>query len=280
MRKVSRTEKRPLSLKKANKKHRYKARRAITGGTKFTFKDYNSDEVKEGLRKMFYNKCAYCESPCLHLHPFEIEHFRPKSAYKQKRSGRRSTTGYYWLAWNWKNLLPTCIDCNRERYYKVYGGRRKLLGKGNMFPIEPASIRATHPNMPLTNEVPLLLNPYTDDPDLHLEFDNHGIVRAKATGTTISKKGDTSIDVYALQRPYLVQEREKLAKSINAQMKRVDMQLGYVMKYPSDPDFIISFEEELKHLFHFEESDQPYSLMAKQIINNYKVKLRTIGFTI
>lgn len=39
---------------------------------------YKLENVKEALKKLSKNKCAYCESIFLHAHVGDIEHFRPK----------------------------------------------------------------------------------------------------------------------------------------------------------------------------------------------------------
>jgi hypothetical protein len=83
----------------------------------------------------FHNKCAYCESPAEAYFP-EGEHFRPKRTVRVKGAHRTAQPrvqladgrevehpGYFWLALNWRNLVPSCPKCNRG------------AGKGNQFPI-------------------------------------------------------------------------------------------------------------------------------------------------
>ncbi len=48
------------------------------------------------------------------LRPVDVEHYRPKNAVADTEH-----EGYWWLAMDWTNLLPSCIDCNRKRNQKA-----------------------------------------------------------------------------------------------------------------------------------------------------------------
>src|SRR5262245_37503875 len=78
-----------------------------------------------------FGKCGFCESPILETYPGDVEHYRPKSAISALRddvdalgqqrealagiTGRLtdtvSSTGYYWLAYEWSNYLLACSVC-------------------------------------------------------------------------------------------------------------------------------------------------------------------------
>jgi hypothetical protein len=82
-------------------------------------------DVQQALKDLYHNKCAYCESP--EFEP-QIEHYRPKKGLMKKNSAlewKKVTThkGYYWLCYEWSNLVPTCSKCNGFR------------GKGTKFPL-------------------------------------------------------------------------------------------------------------------------------------------------
>ncbi len=70
----------------------------------------------------FFGKCVYCESLITNNHPGDVEHFRPKGRVTDlnnkpvmiKSNGKEvSHPGYYWLAYEISNLMPSCEDCNR-----------------------------------------------------------------------------------------------------------------------------------------------------------------------
>lgn len=172
------------------------------------FKLYKSDEVKQALTRLFGNKCAYCESS-LPGQPLDVEHFRPKSAVID--DGKLRYPGYWWLAAEWNNLLPSCIDCNRARKQELPGEKKKKLrGKANQFPLAPGSPRASAPGEEAAERA-LLLDPCRDsDLDGHVEFlekEGWSLVQPSKVGGVESERGKASIDVYGLQRSGLVQTR-------------------------------------------------------------------------
>jgi 5-methylcytosine-specific restriction endonuclease McrA len=94
----------------------------------------------------FYGKCAYCEAPIRDYQPGDVEHFRPKAGVSDENGqavflfdeeGQVQVgadgkpvehPGYYWLAYEWTNLLPACAKCNQTG---VRQGRR--VGKQLVF---------------------------------------------------------------------------------------------------------------------------------------------------
>lgn len=88
-------------------------------------------------------KCAYCDR-VVALGNQPVEHFRPVLG------------GYFWLAWDWDNLLFACVSCNGP--------------KSNEFPLldgHPLSVGDGPPG----NENPVLINPYDEDPLEHIWFE-------------------------------------------------------------------------------------------------------------
>ena len=107
---------------------------------------YRSRSVKIALQKAQHDKCAICESKVTHIAYGDVEHFRPKAAYRQSTDGPLVRPGYYWLAYDWSNLLFCCQLCN-QRF------------KRNHFPLIDPSQRAKSHNDEIGNEQPLLINP-------------------------------------------------------------------------------------------------------------------------
>ena len=90
---------------------------------------YNSPKVKEKLLSLYNYKCAYCESKINNATTsVRIDHFRPKDKVKninyKEIDGHK---GYYWLGYEWTNLLPTCENCNNK--------------KSNLFPLKDETKR-------------------------------------------------------------------------------------------------------------------------------------------
>ena len=165
---------------------------------------------KPFLLKLFNNKCAYCETVITITHPGEVEHYRPKGRIRTKAKGIEKVKfksgkecphpGYWWLAYHWSNLLPSCIDCNRRRAHT----EGEQAGKSDFFEIRGS--RAVLPDDPLEAEGALLLNPSTKD------FDPHQHFRFNADGTIdpLTEEGRHSVELLGLNlREQLVAARAR-----------------------------------------------------------------------
>jgi uncharacterized protein (TIGR02646 family) len=232
----------------------------------FPFAAYKNAKVKESINEVFFFKCAYCESRYAATAPVDVEHWRPKAAVNA--NGRKQKPGYYWLAAKWNNLLASCIFCNRENKQTMPDNSTRTTGKGNNFPVADEAKRATKPGDE-KKERPLLLNPYRDDPDKHLVFDDDGIVRPYRAGNgRQSVKGQTSIDVYGLLRRGLVQERASIGKDIAARIERIE-NLCRANEDTPNPVLDQMIRQEMAGLKGLMEPDQPYSTMARQLIESF-----------
>lgn len=145
----------------------------------FDAKIYGHKTVKEALIEAQHDKCFLCESKITHISHGDVEHFRPKAAYRQSASDTLHT-GYYWLAYEWSNLFLACQMCNQ-------------VFKKNLFPLSNPTARATSHQKPLSKEKPLYLDPSADadDPEQYISFRREvpfsigGNKRGKATITDL-----------------------------------------------------------------------------------------------
>jgi len=195
----------------------------IYKGNKFIVADVNDPyfqkeeyEVRYELRKLYKNKCAYCER--ITYNP-DIEHYRPKKAVSAPLSNNH---GYYWLCYEWSNLIPSCRDCN------------SMNGKQNKFPIL-ANKRITKPpfnqsdgsldfekckatNEYLTNEKPALLHPEVDIPENYLVIKCNGQIEG-ADG--LNGRGWHTIKICDLNRGNLRMSRKKIIDGIIKQIHTI-----------------------------------------------------------
>lgn len=151
-------------------------------------------ELKDHLFDLFHQKCAYCEATVKHVAHGDVEHYRPKG----KVTEDERHPGYYWLAYEPSNYLPSCQLCNQGD------------AKGTHFPI--AGTRAYTRADPLPAELPLLLNPYEDDYSEHLAFySSDDVAPDKKPGEAFSDtdKGKKTIELLKLNREVLVDDRYK-----------------------------------------------------------------------
>jgi uncharacterized protein (TIGR02646 family) len=249
---------------------------AANQGKSFSFKAYGDKAVKEALTRLFRGKCAYCESRFDATQPVDVEHWRPKGDVEEE-DGTRLGSGYYWLAASWTNLLPSCIDCNRKREHLIHPtGTRRVIGKGNYFPVHPGTARATAPGAEST-EKPLLLHPYLDDPAAVLELEDEGVLRARADADGApDPRGEASIRVYALNRTGLVHARRDVLHHMEQHIYIV-RQLGALLAGDLAPELrdlvedLVAFEMNL--LLDFTRPDRPYSFVARRRLDRFEAEL-------
>ena len=176
---------------------------AGTSAEKFEFdsKIYGAEEVKTALIAMQHEKCAYCEGTFLAFSYGDIEHYRPKGYSQQAKGTRTIRPGYYWLAYDWLNLLFSCERCNRQR-------------KRNLFPLLDPAARARTPDG-VAAEHPLLLDPAGDeDPRDHIRFEGN-------VPTARTDVGAMTIQCLDLDRVELSGERLEWLKKASSLQKLV-----------------------------------------------------------
>jgi uncharacterized protein (TIGR02646 family) len=165
----------------------------------------------------FYGKCGYCERAIGNQHG-DVEHFRPKGGVTDQNNKMIGDhPGYYWLAYNWQNLLISCITCNQ-------------IMKGNYFPVVNDNYARKPEEIP--NEIPLLINPASghdeDDPAKHfrINIEDHSPYFGIVSG--ITQRGITCIEIFKLNeqdqlldgRRTAIEAAEKLIKSLKRDIKR------------------------------------------------------------
>lgn len=230
------------------------------------FEAYSHEEVKWSLHQLFHGKCSYCETKYDDTQPMDVEHFRPKGAITVK--GKKIIhEGYYWLAATWENLLPSCIDCNRQRT-QISGltNSNAVTGKANEFEILDEGRRANNPGEEV-NEHYLLLNPCNlmINPEEELEFKEDGMVIPQNG----SKYGIVSIPVYGLNRmPLLLKRKEKISK-INQIKFIIRLIIERNSKKPnhSTEEFVLDLiHEKMIELAKMCSPKEEYTALSRQLI--------------
>lgn len=121
------------------------------------FKDKNYwGATKDTLHSYQYGKCCFCERRRDEKMEADVEHFRPKL----KVTENIGHPGYWWLAYEWGNLLFCCKACN-----STY--------KKNHFPMvrNNEACRVATKNGDLSSERPALINPGLEDPADFIKYD-------------------------------------------------------------------------------------------------------------
>ncbi|MCP4158280.1 MAG: hypothetical protein GY757_61845 [bacterium] len=157
------------------KQHDYKSSRVY----------YQHPEVRESLKEIYRNKCAYCESVFKSDTDIVITHYRP-------------VPKYYWLVHEWSNLLPVCRECQYEE-------DADFLVQGLQVIEPPKDVLDWRANSPMMlGEKAVLLNPELDEPKEHLELQTNG----RIDGDT--NRGGETVECYNLNRPSLLDARKKI----------------------------------------------------------------------
>ena len=218
----------------------------------------------------FHGKCAYCEAPIAADQPGDVDHFRPKGrvtdvdnapvTIETLEGGQRAHPGYYWLAYEWQNLLPACADCNRPSRKKSSDGR--LLGKWDRFPI--TGTRAANPDDDLAREDPLLINPACEDPLPHLQVDETGIFAG------FSERGKACILILGLNdREALIEERRRTYKRVLNTINAALGSLSMLGSAPSRPEVLVRVEEAAAEIEQAENGAMPYAASGRCALERF-----------
>ena len=170
---------------------------AVAGGNDSPEIDalYRHPDVKAQLKSDQNGKCAYCERK-FNGDYGAVEHYRPKGAWQQERGDALNKPGYYWLAYEWENLLYSCDECNTSC-------------KKNLFPLANPVSRDI-PHRDISSEDPLLVNPATEDPGAYIAFHKEMAVPRVVDGRP-SAKGTRSIDVLGLNSRLVLKQARREA---------------------------------------------------------------------
>ena len=194
------------------------------------------EKVWKGFRdwmeaNVFHYKCAYCETNLRQESIPDAEHFRPKREIIYQSAAAKTFDedgvevvhpGYFWLAYNWKNLLPSCHVCNRYEGKKSSFPAKSYFLVARLNPVEVDNL--THREIRSLNwqdvyylqpedldarEGRLLLHPFFDNPQDHIFFD----VMGKAVAKDNSPEGTASIETFALNQEHKIRYRNEAQKS-------------------------------------------------------------------
>ena len=172
--------------------------------------------------------------------------------------------GYFWLAYDWRNLMPACSMCNSRAKADQFPVDAECLLMVRLSQEEVNSLLAEplaskfYPELYYLSpedldqrECPLLLNPLNPTPDRdpceHLRFSIDG----SAVAVESSDLGKNSIEVFNLNRNNLVRERK-------AAIERIHSKYLIAVREPSE-----KYEERIQNKIEdFVSGVEPYSAAA------------------
>ena len=222
---------------------------------------YADHSVHRQLNKLYNGKCAFCESDVRAGSAVQIDHYRPKNGVIEEPMHR----GYYWLGYEWTNLLPICAKCNRS--------------KTHSFPIDPAGLRQySHPSFVngsfnssehlissqgLLNEQPLIVNPEIADPANYFMFIPSGKIKGKGQYAS-----DETIRICSLNRKDLRLARKKLRDDLLRSITQTlsDYHSGVIIKETAT----YSVYRSLLSVLDIYSNNGPYSIYCLHIIKHFE----------
>jgi uncharacterized protein (TIGR02646 family) len=156
-------------------------------------------------------KCCYCERRRDMNRESDIDHFRPKAEVTMAPDHK----GYWWLAYDWNNLLFCCRYCNQS--YKL-----------NHFPVPDETKRICGQGQSISQERAFLLDPCSDDDDPESCFNYYVKELKLPNGETeflvyVQPRPDDewkenrarkTIEILGLNRPELLEERGKYVEKL------------------------------------------------------------------
>lgn len=216
---------------------------APTSGASVQEHIYGHADVKNALNQLQHGICCYCESRYDVTGYGEVEHFRPKKGWQQDKEDKHlHQPGYYWLAYKWENLMYACKRCNCKY-------------KQNYFPLKDPTKRFKPEVCDISEEEPLLINPYEEQhPERHLGFEGANI-------KALTAEGSSSIIYYGLDREELNEERQKIFNLINSLAEVVELVQGTSKEKEA--------QDKLKNCIEDEIATGRYTLMVKCNFGKY-----------
>lgn len=175
------------------------ARKAAKNNTKISVPDLwgKDNDTRNKLHERHYQgKCCYCERRRDISYDRDVEHYRPKKGVDGVKH-----KGYWWLAYNWDNLLIACPTCNRKY-------------KKNFFPLIDEKKRVYKEGDILLEE-PYIFNPAIENPEPHFSY-HYDKAGGKWYATILHVQGDAAaaratetIRLLGLNRDELTEETER-----------------------------------------------------------------------
>jgi len=167
---------------------------------------YRHSSVVKSLRRIYADKCGYCESAVGVSSPMFVDHYRPKKGVKRKDDH----PGYYWLTYEWSNLISCCGICNNKKlhHFPVSDEKKRIYQPQEDISQWRADSESFH------NERPLILHPEINHPEEYLSVDIHGVMKENNS----SRRAEITIEVCGLNRDGLVWMRNKIITEVRKRL--------------------------------------------------------------
>ena len=223
--------------------------------------------IKPDLKKLFYKKCWYTESPQQGT-DVDIDHFRPKNRVKELIGSDAPHYGYWWLAFELTNFRYSCIVANRRRTDIETGNTG---GKADYFPVKNEDKRARTPNCDLSEERHILLDPCKTSDVRLLTFNENGEAmprHSKEVHPYLFLRADKSINYYHLNHDDFVKARIELRKELE-ELRTHAAKFNKKLE-ANDADHEAAWEKTISDIRKMVGEKAPYSSFCKAYLDSYR----------
>lgn len=203
---------------------------------------YKSPIVKKTLTDRQFNKCCFSEAKFSGDYS-QVEHFRPKAYVETENPKIKLYPGYYWLAYEWSNLMLCKQEIN-------------CTHKKNFFPVVDETKRnRTHKDN--YKEESILIDPSTEEPREHIRFHKDEI-------RPISERGRETIRLLGLRDGTLAESRYTRFQTLTIVKLGVDTALKKGIPI-TDPDV----QDQIAFLQSAIQEDAEFSSMAIDFLSGW-----------
>lgn len=178
---------------------------------------------------MSLNRCAFCEAKDV----LSVHRFRPAGNALPLVETSNAHLYYLWLTDAWQNLLPICTGCiPRETQFPIAGARAPLpsLRQIDAYTERDDGLWPSYP----PKETILLLDPVRDR-----DFEKHLVPKLNGEIIGSSRKGETTVLVFDLNRAERRHQRHQTYQSL---IDRLLLLLREGKKLNDSPDWQLIFD--------------------------------------
>lgn len=221
-----------------------------------TFLNDHEDEcsaLRHHLWTIGEMKCWYSEKKLQECEG-QVEHYRPK----KRLSGVRHS-GYWWRAFDWRNLRLAHPTVNRRKTDYLSG---KRVGKGSYFPLRNEATRAQN-QQEEANEEPVLLDPVIGADTRLLCFSEEGAPRPRFTREQDEwryRRAEESIDYYHLDEVTWNVERADLMAIVRKLCEQLE---NIFIDEPRDED---AYERKIDEINAYLRPYAEFSSACRQVV--------------
>lgn len=220
----------------------------------------DKDSLKWTLKQIYYEKCAFCES-YIKNEVGDIEHFRPKNKNKNESKICDKRYSYYWLAFSWDNLLPSCSKCNgkKSNCFDINGDRASY---------QKEDLADLHNNLEKYYHIekPKLLHPEYDKFEDKIAFNNKGEIDSQ------DERVNYTVKICDLNRSNLSKSRQDIIDNLINDLNKHLISFDTFYNEENDNlDMCLEyFKSTIKDFCKYSDKQYQYSLIRKYIKDNFE----------